>query len=183
MATKQFEYLTSLSKEQYHHIGEVIYRLSLLDFQLVEILGLLLDLNKKQRRLAYINSDFKGKLAVLKTVASKWLLNGPLRRQINEVISLAFTLEERRNLYGHTIFGQVVGSTEVRIIHMRTGEQRHLPGSEFWNEALAAEERETYSYANQLAAHIIGVLEQEKGNPKFVKLELRQPDPPSPKTP
>ena len=77
MATKQFEYLTSLSKEQYHHIGEVIYRLSLLDFQLVEILGLLLDLNKKQRRLAYINSDFKGKLAVLKTVASKWLLNGP----------------------------------------------------------------------------------------------------------
>ena len=174
--------MTGLKASQYSHIGEIIYRTSLLDFQLVEILDLILGLNKKQRRLAYVNADFKGKLAVLKTVASKWVLDGKLRDLINGLITDSYQFEDRRNLYAHTIFGHAVGKPEeIKIIHMRTGEQRHLPQTEPWDEDLATRERAAYFRMNQLAQHIIGVVSAQKDNPKFLKLDLRKPDLPSPK--
>lgn len=184
MPIEDFNCLTSLKRNHYLHIGEVIYRTSLLDVQLVEILGLILGLNKKQRRLAYTNSDFKGKLAVLKTTASKWVLDGKLRELINGLIGNAFELEDRRNLYAHTVFGYLSGKPdEIKILHVRTGEQRHLPQTEQYDEARAAEERGAYFDANRVAQHIIGILSAEKDNPKFLKLSLRMPDPQFPKTP
>lgn len=68
-----------LLRKEYEHIGKIIYHFSVLDLQLVDILGLVLGLNKKQRRLAFCRSDFKGKIGVLKTLASKWVLEKDLR--------------------------------------------------------------------------------------------------------
>jgi len=182
MSTFQLVSKDKLLRKEYEHIGKIIYHFSLLDLQLVDILGLILGLNRKQRRLAFCRSDFKGKLGVLKTLASKWVLDRDLRGWLNELVSAMFQLEEARNLYAHSTFGMDSKSPggETFLIHVGSADQRHLPDAQPIKIVELAHEPDAFVSANQAAAKIIRFLRLTRDNPKILKQSFRQPEPEKP---
>ena len=127
--------LNNLPDKYYKFIGEVMFHWVLFDAQVMDMVGNLLKLGPKERRMLVGSMDEKAKLGTLRLLSKKRIPDKPLQEAIAAVSRLASDLSERRNQLAHTPWVKVPGETTPALLSMKGGELLYMPTAEIMTEA------------------------------------------------
>ena len=151
--------LTSLPPKYYEVIGEVMFHWALHDAQMLDILGFLLKMEPKKKRMLLGKLDESAKIKMVKFLAGRDMRpKNPLRKATEQFCKDSQELADRRNQFAHTPWVTVPGHTIPGLLDMGTIGKRYDPTVEIMTDEKIKDTIETFRISTALGELILAAM-------------------------
>lgn len=129
-----FAPLLSMTAEYYVHIGAIVSRWAVLEYQLLEIIWLTMGLGRKRGRTLTIGMKLTVIIGILRTLPRKWVTDKELRAEIISIADAVQKHSEYRNFLAHGVWvarpDEDPNTAVPHLTYMKSAENRITPGIE-----------------------------------------------------
>ena len=120
--------VVQLPAKYYARIGEITFRWATLEFQLQEIIWLVMGLDNKQGRVMTVGMDVTPLVAIFKNLTNRWIDNPTYRQEVNSIGNSIKKLKSWRNAIVHGIWCETISKPHrVDLHHLYEPHQRLMP--------------------------------------------------------
>jgi hypothetical protein len=120
--------VVQLPTAYYRQIGEITFRWATLEFQLQEIIWLVMGLGNKEGRVMTVGMDTTPLLGIFRNLTQRWVADPTDKQEINSLAKAIKKLKPWRNAITHGIWCRTVSRPyRVDLHHLYEPHQRLLP--------------------------------------------------------
>lgn len=125
-----------IPKTYYRGIGEVIARMSLIEHQVMVVIGKLLRLkDPKQVRVSFMGMTIKARLGAMQALASNWAPTPQLKQEICSIARATRRFVEVRNSFAHGQWGYATNKRKLHVGFAKESLDFYLPKSKHYTSS------------------------------------------------
>jgi len=136
MVRTVYTYPFDIPKTHCKAIGEVISKMALAEFQVMQLIGYLLGIkDPKKLRISFMGMSMKARLGAVKALATYWSPTPSIKSEIHSIVSELRKLAPVRNSFAHGQWGFSTNRRKLSIVFAEESKDFFLPKAKHYKSA------------------------------------------------